>query len=135
MADRKKVFDPLRRRYVALTPEEAVRQAFVRFLVEERGYPATLSGNEISLVVGYGRQKRCDTVVYSRQLRPLVIVEYKAPSVVIDERVFRQIWRYAMALRAPYLMVSNGHHHYCLRLTGEDYVPLSDIPRYEDLLP
>ncbi len=128
------VFDVLRRRHVALTPEEWVRQRFVHFLIHGKGYPATLMGNEISLAVG-NATKRCDTVLYDTMARPRMIVEYKAPHVSITQRVFDQIARYNTALRVDYLTVSNGLVHYCCRMDYESgsYAFLRGIPDYGEL--
>ena len=87
------IFDVLRRRYVALTPEEWVRQHFTNFLLKEKGYPQGLLANEIQINLN-GTKKRCDTVLYRRDLTPQMIVEYKAPSVEITQAVFDQITRY-----------------------------------------
>ena len=95
----KQVFDQLRGRFVALTPEEWVRQNFVRFLIEERGFPRGLMGNEISLTLN-GLRRRCDTLVTDRAGAPLVIVEYKAPEIEITQQTFDQIVRYNMVLHA-----------------------------------
>ncbi len=128
------VFDILRQRYVVLTPEEWVRQHFVHFLIKQKGYPAALLGNEISLAVGNTR-KRCDTVLYDQQAHPRMIVEYKAPHIAVNQKVFDQISRYNMALHVDYLIVSNGLSHYCLRMNCGDgsYSFLPDIPSYEEL--
>lgn len=123
------VYDRLRRRWVVLTPEEWVRQHFVAFLCNERGYPAALIANEIGIKLN-GTLRRCDTVVYSRHLKPLVIVEYKAPTVAVTQKVFDQIARYNSVLCAPYLIVSNGLGHYCCRFGGDGYAFLPDIPDY-----
>lgn len=72
------ILDPLRRKFVALTPEEWVRQHFVNFLLREKGYPAALIANEIQIDLNK-LKKRCDSVVYNRDLSPLMIIEYKAP--------------------------------------------------------
>ncbi len=128
------VFDILRQRYVVLTPEEWVRQHFVHFLIKQKGYPAALLGNEISLAVGTTK-KRCDTVLYDLQAHPRMIVEYKAPNVSVNQKVFNQISRYNMALHVDYLTVSNGLSHYCLRMNYEkgNYSFLPDIPQYGEL--
>ena len=109
------VLDPLRRRWVALTPEEWVRQHFVNLLVSEKHYPATLVANEVQLSVGE-KVMRADTVVYDRTLRPRMIVEYKAPTVAITQKVFDQISVYNLLLRVDYLAVSNGRQHYVCRM-------------------
>ncbi len=128
------VFDMLRHRYVVLTPEEWVRQHFVHFLITHKGYPAAMLGNEISFEVG-NTKKRCDTVLYDKQARPRMIVEYKAPHISINQKVFDQISRYNMALHVDYLVVSNGLTHYCLRMNYEksNYAFLPSIPMYGEL--
>lgn len=130
-----RIYDRLRRRYVALTPEEWVRQHFVSYLIDHKGYPAPLMANEVALTLN-GTSRRCDTVVFDREGHPAVIVEYKAPSVAITQKVFDQIVRYNMTLRAGLLMVSNGLSHYCCRVDykNRQVVFLADIPEYRDVL-
>ena len=132
---RRMIYDFLRRRYVALTPEEWVRQHFTHFLVEHRHYPAALLGNEITVQLN-GVARRCDSVLYSRDGgRPRMIVEYKAPEVPVTQAVFTQISAYNSVLRADYLVVSNGLAHYCCRMDYEqnkvEFLP--EIPFYEEL--
>jgi len=128
------IFDALRRRWVTLTPEEWVRQNFVRFLIEQKKFPSALMNNEISLTQN-GIKRRCDTLIADRHGEPLVIVEYKAPTVNISQKTFDQIVRYNMVLRAKYLIVSNGMSHYCCKIDypGNSYMFLEDIPCYENL--
>ena len=111
-----------------------MRQHFTHFLVEHKGYPKGLLANEMELRVGEKRM-RCDTVFYSPSLQPRMIIEYKAPDVVITQRVFDQITVYNMLLHAEYLIVSNGMRHYCLRMdyAGHSYEFLNDIPAYTTL--
>lgn len=104
---RQEIFDYLRGKYVAMTPEENVRQMFVRHLIDGKRYPAGLMGNEIAINQN-GRERRCDTVVFDRRGCPLMIVEYKAPSVKITQEVFNQIYRYNTVLRVKYLTVCNA---------------------------
>lgn len=128
------VFDPLRGKWLLLTPEEWVRQHFTSFLRSALDYPAGLMANEIAVTLN-GTSKRCDTVVHDREGRPLMIVEYKAPHIPITQEVFNQIARYSLVLRVRYLTVSNGLHHYCCCLDPETgrYRFLKDIPKYDDL--
>jgi len=125
------IFDPVRRKYVALTPEEWVRQHFVNYLITEKNYPVALIANEITIKLN-NTHKRCDTVVYNNFLEPLIIIEYKASSVEINNATFEQIVRYNMALKVKYLIVSNGLRHFCCRINYEDltYAFLEDIPDY-----
>ncbi|MBP3773790.1 MAG: type I restriction enzyme HsdR N-terminal domain-containing protein [Bacteroidaceae bacterium] len=129
------IFDPLRRRFVALTPEEWVRQHFVRFLISDKGYPSARLANEISIELN-GMRRRCDTVLFSRDMTPVLIIEYKAPAIRITQQTFNQINAYNRVLQVPYVMASNGMTHYCAHLDREArrYVFLSDIPRYSDLV-
>ena len=129
------IFDIIRRLYVALTPEEWVRQHFVHFLINEKGYPQSLMANEVQLKLN-GMSRRCDTVAYDRTLRPRVIVEYKAPTVNITQQVFDQICRYNMVLQVDYLIVSNGLAHYCCKVdnTTHTYTFLKDIPSHEEVV-
>ena len=125
------IFDVIRRRYVALTPEEWVRQHFVHFLIVYKGYPSSLMANEVLLNLN-GTKKRCDTVLYKRDLTARMIVEYKAPHIEITQAVFDQITRYNMVLKADYLVVSNGMQDFCCRMNydTQSYSFLADIPDY-----
>lgn len=128
------ILDTLRKRWVALTPEEWVRQNFVRYLIEDREFPAALMNNEISLTQN-GIKRRCDTLVADRQGLPLVIVEYKAPTIEISQKAFDQIVRYNMVLKAQYLIVTNGMSHYCCKIDYENnsYAFMQEIPPYNVL--
>lgn len=132
--DKLYIYDALRHRAVRLTPEEWVRQHFVHYLLEHLGYPAELMMNEVSIQVEQ-RSKRCDTVVYNRNLAPLVLIEYKAPAVKISARVLQQAIRYNYTLRVPYLILSNGLEHYAYAIDYESmsYEALEHIPVFADL--
>lgn len=129
-----KVFDPLRKKYVVLTPEENVRQHFIAWLRDDLHYPTTIMANEIGIEVNRTR-KRCDTVIYNPDGTPLMIVEYKAPDIEITQQTFDQIVRYNITLRAKYLVVSNGIHHYCCvmdyRKNSYQFIP--QIPDYREI--
>ncbi len=128
------VYDVLRRKYVALTPEEWVRQHFVHFLISAKGYPQAYMANEVELKVG-SKKLRCDSVLYDPTLRPRMIMEYKAPTIQITQNVFNQIAAYNMLLHVDYLVVSNGLQHYCCKMdyVGKKYLYLRDIPDYQKL--
>lgn len=140
----RRVFDPLRNRFVALTPEEFVRRHFTSYMINSLGYPAALMANEVSLKIN-GTARRCDTVVYDpvslatpdRTPSPLVIVEYKAPEVEITQKVFDQIARYNLVMGARLLIVSNGLSHYCCLADPSrpnSYRFLPSIPPYASLV-
>lgn len=128
------VFDILRKRYVALTPEEWVRQHFVHYLINEKHFPQELLANEVALSVGE-KTLRADSVLYDRDLHPRVIVEYKAPTITITQKVFDQITVYNMQLHVDYLIVSNGLNHYCCKMDydNQKYLFLEDIPEYKNI--
>lgn len=129
------VYDPLRRKEVVLTPEEGVRQGMVRHLITQLGYPPELMANEVSLRVGK-LARRCDTLVRSPRLTPLMILEYKAPSVRLSPEVVEQIYRYNSVLRVPVLVITNGRTLYAYRV-GYDGAPtrlLSRLPAFDRLL-
>ena len=129
------IFDQIRRRYVALTPEEWVRQHFVHFLTDQLGYPAGLLANEVQISLN-ATKKRCDTVLYNRQRSPYMIIEYKRPNTVISDKVFNQILRYNLTMHVRYLIVSNGITHYCCKVNYEEncYDFLEKIPHFNELL-
>ena len=128
------IFDSIRRRYVALTPEEWVRQHFVHYLIDVLGYPQPLMQNEVALRLGE-TSKRCDTLLYDKALRPQMILEYKAPHVALTETVLQQIVRYNYVLRVPYLVLSNGLDHLVCRIDYDtmSYTFLSEFPSYDSL--
>ena len=130
------IFDFLRRKYVALTPEEWVRQHFTHFLVSQKGYPKTLLANEAQLQIG-DKHLRCDTVLYNKEMQPLMIVEYKAPQIQLQQKTFDQIAAYNLLLHADFLVVSNGLQHYCCQMVYEQrtYRFLTEIPDYATLIP
>jgi hypothetical protein len=130
--ERPEIFDFLRHRFVALTPEEWVRQHFTHWLTTEKGYPKGLLGNEVALRCG-DKTLRCDSVFYNKQTRPLMIIEYKAPAVPLTQRVFSQISAYNLLLHVDYLVVSNGLQHFCCRMDydRQTYHFLQAIPDYE----
>ncbi|HQG64030.1 MAG TPA: type I restriction enzyme HsdR N-terminal domain-containing protein [Bacteroidales bacterium] len=129
------IFDPMRRKYVRLTPEEWVRQNFVQYLVHEGKYPLGLIGTEVSFV--FNRlKKRADILVHNRMGEPVMVVECKSPDVRLDDEVFDQIATYNLQFRVPYLVVTNGMVHYACRFdTAENkYKDLLAIPFYSELI-
>ena len=129
------IFDSQRKRFVVLTPEEWVRQHFVRFLVDEKGYPAALLAVEHQLTIN-NMKRRCDVVLFNRVGEPQLIVELKAPSVPISQAVFDQVAVYNSKLKVEFFFISNGLEHFACKVDMENgkYVFLPTIPDYSDLL-
>lgn len=135
LRDQKKfIWDRLRKKFVALTPEEWIRQNFIEFLIDHKEYPETLMNNEIAVRLN-GMNKRCDSVVFDQTGKPVVIIEYKAPQITINQNVFDQIVRYNMVLQVPYLIVSNGLSHYCCEVDYQNHRCnfLQDIPTFGEI--
>ena len=128
------IFDLIRKKYLLLTPEEWVRQSFLNYLINHKGYPYSLMENEAIIQLN-NMTRRCDTVVYNNLLEPLVIIEYKRPDVKIDQQVFDQIVRYNIVLKVKFLIVSNGLSHYCCinNYENQTYDFLESIPDYSQL--
>lgn len=105
-----KVWDILQSKFVRLTPEEWVRQHMIHFLINEKMFSKNLMQSEYT--VKYNNlNKRCDIVVFNNSLKPLIIVECKAPKIKLTEDTFYQIARYHATLRAPLLILTNGIQH------------------------
>ena len=129
------IFDSQRKRYVSLTPEEWVRQHFIRFLIEVKGYPAAYLAVEKQLSLN-GMKKRCDAVLYNDHAIPILIIELKAPTVPITQTTFDQVAVYNAKLKVDYFMISNGIEHYCCKVNtvNSRYEYFSEIPDYSDLI-
>jgi len=128
---RKYIFDFIRKKFVILTPEEWVRQNFLKYLVDEKNYPASLIAVEKEFKLNK-LSKRSDAIVYNKSGNPILIVECKAASVNIDQKVFDQIARYNMKLNVEFLVVTNGLEHYCCKINykTQKYAFLKDIPEF-----
>ena len=132
---KKTIFDPIRRKHVKLTPEEWVRQNFVRYLMDVGGYPPGLLAIEVMSPFNK-LKKRVDILVHNREGKPVMIVECKAPGVPINEKVFDQIVCYNMGFKVPYLIVTNGIEHYACKIDTDtnSYAFLLVIPLYDSFL-
>ncbi len=130
------ILDPIRKKYVRLTPEEWVRQNFVQYLISEGKYPPGLIAIEVMSKYN-NLKKRVDILIHDRSGRPVMIVECKSPEIIINDKVFDQIVCYNMGFRVPYLIVTNGLDHFACRIDIENskYEFLLVIPLYADLLP
>ena len=126
------VFDPLRRRFVVLTPEEEVRQKVLYLLVEHLQVPAGLVAVEYSLKVN-GMDKRADAVVFGKGGQPMMIVECKAPTVTLTEAVLDQAIRYHSALIPSYLLLTNGASTYCFKAEGQTLLPMDHLPDFAEM--
>lgn len=131
---RKFILDTIRRKYVALTPEEWVRQNFIRYLNEEKKYPLSLIAVESSFPL-FKTNKRSDILIHNRLGKPIAMVECKAPEVKIGKEVFEQIIRYNLNYKLDYLLVTNGLQHFCCKLDHQINATefLKEIPGFETI--
>ncbi len=134
VAEEARVFDPVRRRYVALTPEEWVRQHMLHYLMTVCGAPKGLIAVEKGFVYN-GMARRADIVVHDRTGAAALVVECKAPETPVTQAVFDQAARYNTVLRARHLVVTNGLVHYCARIDWARGATafLPDLPPFEAL--
>ena len=126
------MWDPLRKKDVALTPEEEVRQWFIGVLNETMHIPLHMMRSEVSLNLG-SKKFRADILVYDRKAEPLAVVECKRPETVLNGAVLEQAIRYNMALGVRYIMITNGSATMIFRRTAEGFAPVSGIPTYDEM--
>lgn len=124
------VFDPIRKKYVAFTPEEEVRQTVIAYLTDVMGYPRTALSVEKSISL-HGKARRYDLVVYAGN-KPWMIVECKAPSVTLSQDTFDQAAGYNLALGVPYLYMTNSRQHFVvgIDLESRSYEYRNELPAY-----
>lgn len=129
------IFDSQRKRYVALTPEEWVRQNFIRFLIEEKGYPAAYLAIEKQLNMN-GMKKRCDAILYNEHAQPFLIIELKAPNIAITQATFDQVAVYNAKLKVDFFIISNGIEHFCCKVNLETarYEFFPEIPDFNQIV-
>ena len=126
---RHEVFDPVRRRWVALTPEEGVRQQTLLLLHHHYGYPYERIQVEGAITVN-GMTRRCDIVVHDTTGRPQLIVECKRPDVAITQKVCDQACRYNTVLQVPHLLLTNGSQFIIIKIDYNTHTlqQLPDLP-------
>ena len=128
--DKDYLFDPIRKKWLLLTPEEWVRQNFVQYLIQVRSYPAELIALEKLIRLGELR-KRFDILVYDRQHRPWMMIECKSPGVPLDDAVLHQLLRYHIAVPAGLLVITNGTITYAWEKRGGELHTLEELPAWK----
>lgn len=132
--NKKYIFDIIRKKYVLLTPEEWVRQNFIRYLLEEKGYIQSLVRVEMFFKLNR-LSKRADIALFNKKGQPKVLVECKSHKVTISQVVFEQVARYNLSFKVDFLIVTNGLQHYCCKMDYEkkSYTFLKEIPGFEEM--
>ena len=132
MKQRETIFDPLRKKEVALTPEERVRQWCISVLAEQMKVPMHMMMSEVGFGLG-SKQLRADVVVFDRKGKPLMVVECKRPDVELTVEVLDQVMRYNMVLDVMYMLITNGTKTYMCGKQGGRYAFLSKVPTYNEM--
>jgi hypothetical protein len=127
---REMIFDELRKTWLRLTPEEWVRQNFVRYLIESKKFPSSLVALEKKIMVGE-MTKRFDILIYNNNHQPWMLVECKSTSIPLTEEVLNQVLRYNIAMPVSYLVITNGTSCMAFKKDGQQLLPLTEIPSFE----
>lgn len=130
---KREIFDPVRRRFVPLTPEEAVRQSYLRYLVDELGFPLIAITVEKKVVYN-GMTRRYDIVACRPDGSILLLVECKAETVPLSGDTLYQAAMYNHVLQAEYVVLFNGRQQFVCRRTPEGYRPVASLPPYSEIV-
>ena len=129
------IFDPIRGKWIVLTPEEWVRQNTIIYISDTLDVPMSRIANEVAISYN-GLTRRCDSIIYDDYGNPLIIIEYKRSDIQLTQRTFDQIATYNLQLRVPYLIVSNGIQHILCKVDFENqkYIFAEQWPKYNELI-
>lgn len=127
------IFDIIRKKFVDITPEEWVRQHIIHYLILHKQVPPSMISVEKQLLLNKTK-RRTDIVVFNSNLKPLLIIECKAPQIEINQLTINQALRYNLELKVPSVFLSNGLQHVFLKLGNDSPIILKEIPDYENLL-
>ena len=129
----KTIWDPLRKKEVALTPEEQVRQWCIRVLADKMQVPMHLMMSEVGFRLGE-KQLRADILVYDRSARPLMVVECKRPEVALTQEVLDQAIRYNIVLDVRYMIITNGTRTFICRRQDGGFFFMDTVPTYNEMI-
>ena len=127
--NREMIFDESRKTWLRLTPEEWVRQNFIRYLIHTKNYPSSLVALEKKIMVGE-MTKRFDILVFSKEHQPWMMVECKSTTVSLNEEVLNQVLRYNIAMPVQYLVITNGTSCMAFKKEHSELLPLEEIPEF-----
>lgn len=123
------IFDPIRKKWFLLTPEEWVRQNFVQYLLQNK-FPASLIAIEKEIKLGE-LKKRCDIVVYNRNMEPWMIIECKEMGIDLSVKTIEQILLYHTTLPARFLLITNGSYTYGFEKIMDQFYEMDKLPSFE----
>ena len=133
MNGKQTIWDPLRKKEVALTPEERVRQWFISVLIQQMEVPAHMMMSEAGFKLGE-KQFRADILVYDRNVKPLMVVECKRPEVELTSDVLDQAVRYNMVLDVRYIVITNGNSTFICGKNSNGYSFIQSLPMYNEMI-
>ena len=132
MPESPKYYDPLRRKWVAATPEEKVRQWFISVLAESAGVPAWMMMSEVPMKFGQ-KSWRADIVIYSGDGEPLARVDCKRPGVQVGASVAEQALRSSSVQQVRFIFLTNGKDTYAYERKDNGFEPMAKIPTYQEM--
>jgi len=121
------IFDPLRKKWLVLTPEEWVRQNFLQYLLQVKKYPAALIAVEKVILLGE-LKKRFDILVYNKEYQPWMMVECKAMEIKLDEMVLEQVLRYNISVPVEFMVITNGNLVYAWQKKDDELILINELP-------
>lgn len=124
---KEQIFDPYRKKWIILTPEEWVRQNFLQYLVHVLCYPVSLIAIEKEIFLGEVK-KRFDIVVYNLDTQPFMVVECKEMNVPLSANVLHQAMRYNTNMQAQFIVITNGSYCFAFERMGESFEEVDAIP-------
>tara|TARA_Y100000589_G_scaffold166421_1_gene158454 strand:- start:336 stop:770 length:435 start_codon:yes stop_codon:yes gene_type:complete len=127
------IFDPIRKKYIVNTPEEWVRQNFIRYLHNEKEYPISLMSTE-NLTIVNKQKKRTDLICYNNKGNAILLIECKSEKINLNNKTFNQVQNYNHKINADYIIITNGIKTLCFKVENQKPSIVKKIPQYTDLI-
>ncbi len=129
--DKELLFDPLRKKWLLLTPEEWVRQNFVQYLIQVKHYPSSLIALEKEIWLGE-LKKRFDILIYNKDHQPWMITECKGTDIKLSDETLQQALRYNISVPAEFLVITNGHYSFAWQKKNGELFEISELPKWQN---
>lgn len=126
------IYDPTRKKYLINSPEEWIRQNFIEYLHNKKGFPISLMATE-KLTIINNQKNRSDIVCFNRQGKPILLVECKSEKIILDSTVFEQAQNYNSVLKTKYILITNGKKTICFYINNNQAKCLKKIPNYHEI--
>ena len=126
------IYDPIRKKYLINSPEEWIRQNFIEYLHNKKGFPISLMSTE-KLTKINSLKNRSDIVCFNRQGKPILLVECKSEKIILDSNVFEQAQNYNSVLKTKYILITNGRKTLCFYINNNQVKCLKKVPNYNEI--